>query len=351
MKNRKTILAGIFAALLLAWLSCAAHAQNWNNSMGMVLGVTGKARLTLQGGSVMSVAPMANLFNGDVITTEKDGKVTLILFANNIEYTIGPSSRVQVKKDGLLRLSGTARSAPPAVKISLPPTSQVASRKMLGVTLRGEQDSLFTDPADGGAILEGTHTFVWHFNQPPKRIRFILMDPSLCPDPSELAPEKVEEMTTIFSATVSGNSLPYPPPRGKKPLEEGKEYKVKVMEIPVKTGDVLQEPDEIEATFRVLTCKEALKIYKNREALGKALVNNPKDPVPLMMMTRVYIESGLYAMALPPALELLELMPRNPNAHYVLSYIYSKTGQASQATQCRLKAMELEKLEKKEKVK
>ena len=57
---------------------------------------------------------------------------------------------------------------------------------------------------------------------------------------------------------------------------------------------------------------------------------------------------GLYPPALEPALEVAEMMPENPNSHYILSYIYSRTGQASKATQCRLKAFELEKLEKKE---
>lgn len=295
--------------------------------LGMILDCQGSCTI-LHKDKLIKANVIMTLYEGDKISTGKDGKVNFFWYANNREYTVYPKSKIRLTSKGIVILVGKVF---PKRKRDLPlpkNPKKIKSRKILGerVIRMVENGTInIISPVSNQTLDTLTPTFRWVGGSTPK-VEITIREkgkrtPKFC------------IITLDIGEYTYKNSL-----NSQFKLEYGKEYCLEISPVgksefndKIKKDIFMGPPKGSSVNFKILSLEQIKKIREAEKTFKKMVRKNPKNKKAYFLMADLYRQHKLYHKAIPLAEKLLEIDKENPYAYYYLANLYAKEGESTKA--------------------
>ncbi|TES90434.1 MAG: hypothetical protein E3J87_10050 [Candidatus Cloacimonadota bacterium] len=296
-----------FAVLLFIFLLTfisAENAEEKKEAIAIVTSFKGSVHIERDGEEILPDA-MIELFAGDEIETGDDGNI-IILYTSGKFRSIGASSSIIIEPErGRGGGDETERKEVEEKESSdfepLFAFKAAGERSKGRTTVRAvDTTGIFILEPGNSRILEAQPLFLWTSISDAEEYHL-----------------KLQRMGVSVGETTTGDtSLAYPDDW--QPLEKEKSY---VMEIEAKkAGKTIASK---KALFRILSEEKKETLEKERQTINK---NSPDEITAHLLLSELYKDYILNALAIEELKELISLAPDIPDFHFSLSEVYNVFG-------------------------
>lgn len=308
----KSIIIMILAIIAMGiFLTQPAFAEN--KAMGMVLEITGRAKIK-QNNILSSANIMQPIYENSVIYTGKGSTLKFADYRDKKEYLVGDYSYIIFKNGKAEIKRGSLQKVSRGSKLPLPKNTVLVSRKISGAVYMYVMDTevKISSPKDKALFATDNIEFTWN-GDGMKEYEVIIIEAG------------TNRIVKPYPITVKDYRYKYKPTADSPfQLEYGKSYFFVVRlkpekELLEKVGKNEIYMDQARITFTLLPEEQAKKVQEGEKEYREAIKKNPGDKTAMLLMADMYKENRMYLNAIDILYALRDKDPENPYTYYYIA--------------------------------
>lgn len=305
-------------AILAVTVSLTKPAFAENKAMGMVLEITGRAKIKQN--NILSPANiMQPIYENSIVYTGKGSTLKFADYRDKQEYLVGDYSYIIFKNGKVDIKRGSLQKITRGSKLPLPKNTVLVSRKISGAVylFAMEQGIKINNPKDKMVFASENIEFNWN-GEGINEFEVIIIESGT---KRILKPYPLLVKENRYKYSAAANSAFH--------LEYGKSYLFVVREkadkeLIEKYGRDGVYEYQAAITFSLLSEEQAKRIQEAERLYREAVKKNPDDKTAMLLMADMYKESGMYRQAVDILFNLLRKDPDNPYVYYYIAEMYEK---------------------------